>query len=111
MWKSTKNKVRLRDQSLTPSLFAFCSLLYYREIGFDKSERWRTRRIQASQGKSERRKAKEVQQRTLAVDKSKAQQDTLAANERKAQQDTLAVEDVDENKDQHGGWPSMTSRR
>jgi hypothetical protein len=45
-----------------------------------------------------------------AVDKSKAQQDTLAADERKAQQDTLAVDDVDKKyKDQHGGWPSMTS--
>ena len=61
-----------------------------------------TKQKQASRGKSEHRKAKEVQQRTLAVDKSKAQQDTLAANERKAQQDTLAVKDVDENKDQHG---------
>ena len=48
------------------------------------------------------REMKEVQQRTLAVDESKAQQDTLADDERKAQQDTLAVEDVDKNKDQHG---------
>jgi hypothetical protein len=52
--------------------------------------RWRTR------SKSERCEAREVQQRTLAVDESKAQQDTLAADKRKAQQDTLAVEDVDE---------------
>jgi hypothetical protein len=52
---------------LTPGLFAFCSLLYYRAIGFDKSERWRTRRTRASQGNSEHCEAKEVQQRTLAV--------------------------------------------
>ena len=112
MWKSTKNKVRLRDQSLTLGLFAFCSLLYYRAIGFNESEKWRTRRIRALRGKSERCEAKEVQQRTLAVDERKSQQDMLAANKRKAQQDTLAVNDVDEKyKDQHGGWLLMTSRR
>ena len=105
MWKLTKNKVRLRDQSLTPGLFAFCSLLYYCAIGFDESKRWQTQRRRC-------REAKEAQQRTLAVNERKAQQNTLAANKRKAQQDTLAVNDVDEKyKDQHGGWLLMTSRR